>query len=187
MSRISDNEFGDRCHAHHEAGHAVAAVVHGFEVLSLDILPISVPGVGQTYGSANLDLPASMAILGKGENAVMPILIVLFAGYFAEQRINANAELDTGPHQSDGNRLVEYAQRAICSPFVKDGTCFILPEELKKNEHLITACLEKAHGITQEFVSIHALAIDAVAEALADAKILRPADVKRIIRDAIAE
>lgn len=181
MSKTADDDFAVRCNAYHEAGHAVAAVVNGYRVLDVDIRPVFVHGLGNTQGSANLALPSPKEFLGKGEAVVMPILVVMFAGVFAEQRINPKAGIDFGHEQSDGKRAVKYAAGAICKPVVKNGVLVTPIEDVQKSMPLIEACIEKARLRSQDFVATHASAIEAVAEALATKRSLSPAEVDRLI------
>src|SRR4051794_33082957 len=90
--------------AHHEAGHAVAAVVYDIGLVSVDIRPQRVPGGGIGRGGANFEMFPENEIFGQGEEAVMPYLITFFAGVFGEQQVNPAAGLETGLNP-DGFRV----------------------------------------------------------------------------------
>ena len=187
MNNAKDSDFGTRCNAYHEAGHAVAAIAHGFKVIAVDIRPVVIPGLGQTRGSAELALPTPRTFLGKGEDAVMPLLVVLLAGVFAEQRVNTQAGLDIGHAQSDGQRATQYAAGAICKPVSCNGVLVTPDEEVQKQMSAILACIEKAWGLAQDFANSHGVAIDAVGESLAKSGVLSPSKVEQLVADAMAK
>jgi ATP-dependent Zn protease len=184
MKQNSESAFVTRCNAYHEAGHALAAIVHGYRVVGVDIRPVIVPGLGQTLGSAELALPLPKEFLGKGEDAVMPLLVVLLAGVFAEQRVNDQAGLDIGHAQSDGQRAMKYAAGAICKPVLRNGNLVTPGEEVQQKMPLILECVEKARLRAQEFASSHGAAIDSVAEALGKSGVLTSIEIERLIADA---
>lgn len=186
MTNYPEVGFNTRCTAYHEAGHAVAAIVHGFKVIALDIRPVIVPGIGQTLGSAELALPTPQTFLGKGEDMVMPLLVVLWAGVFAEQRVNSKAGIDTGHAQSDGQRAMQYAAGAICKPVLRDGNLVTPKDEIQQQMSLIVACVEKARSKAEVFASTHGCAIDSVGEALAKSGVLAPAKVEQLIAHAMS-
>jgi len=183
VNRTLDDAFAVRCNAYHEAGHAVAAISHGFLVAGIDIRPGFVPGVGQTLGSAELALPSPKEFLGKGEDAVMPVLVVLLAGVFAEQRINDRAGLDIGHAQSDGQRAFIYAAGAICTPAVRNGVLVTPGEEVQRKIAVIQKSVEKAQAQAQQFVASHGPVIDGVAEALIKVKVVSHQDVESLIHN----
>lgn len=185
MKNTSDGGFAARCNAYHEAGHAVAAIVHGFKVIAVDIRPVSVPGLGETLGSAELALPSPSEFLGKGEDVVMPLLIVLLVGVFAEQRLNAKAGLDIGHAQSDGQRAMQYAAGAICKPITRNGSLVTPGEEVQRQMPLILECFEKARIRAQEFANSHGAAIDSVGEMLANSGVLTPREVEQLVAAAM--
>jgi len=183
----SDGDVAARCNAFHEAGHAVAAILYGFKVIAVDIRPVVVPGLGQTLGSAELALPSPGSFLGKGENAVMPLLVVLLAGVFAEQRVNPQAGLDIGHAQSDGQRAMKYAAGAICKPLTRNGSLVTPGEEVQRQMPVILECIEKARGLAQDFANCHGAAIDLVGESLARSGILTPSEVEQLIAAAVTK
>ena len=69
-----------RADAYHEAGHAVAAVILGVGLTSVDIRPRRAPTGTIGRGGAELLPPPDREILGRGEGAVMPFLVTLLAG-----------------------------------------------------------------------------------------------------------
>jgi hypothetical protein len=109
----------------HEAGHAIAALVFGFTVTSIDIIPRVVPGTSGQLGKAGVDLqfPTMLAVAGRGEEAVFNILVILFSGYLAERKVNALAELEETHPQSDGARAYEYLRCAISKPAIDQYGC----------------------------------------------------------------
>lgn len=181
MTNSSNNDYTTRCNAYHEAGHAVAAVMLGFEVVAVDIRPIFIPGLGQTLGSAELALPSPQVFLGKGEDAVMPLLVVLLAGAFAEHRVTTEAELDVGHEESDGQRAMKYAAGAICKPITRNGILVTPGDEVERKKDAIRTCIEKAMKNAEEFVNKHGAVIDSVGEMLAALGVLTPTEVEQLI------
>ena len=170
----------DRNDAHHEAGHAVAAVVYGIGLISVDIRAPRVPGGGIGRGGTNFEMFPENEIFGQGEKAVLPYLITFFAGVFGEQRVNPSAGLETGPN-SDGFRVMKYASGAICAP-VQIGTQFRpRQEDLQRNQARITACMEAGRKGAEEFAVKYGAAIDAVADELLAKQVLSAAQVEAIV------
>lgn len=74
------NNNSQRANAYHEAGHAVAAIVFGTGLVSVDVRPKPVPGGGIGQAGADFARLSDSQILGRGENAVMPYLVTFIAG-----------------------------------------------------------------------------------------------------------
>ncbi len=117
----------------------------------------------------------------------MPLLVVLLAGVFAEQRVNFEAGLDIGYAQSDGQRAMQYAAGAICKPVSRNGVLVTPGEEIQKQMPAILACIEKARGMAQNLANSHAEAIDAVGESLAESGVLTRSQVEQLVADAMAK
>jgi len=148
--------------AYHEAGHAVAvaAVVLGTGLVDVDIRSQRVPGGGIGRAGANLVRPQDRDILGRGEDAVLPLLVTLIAGWTAEKRVSRDAPFEHIHPHSDGYMVRRYAIGAVCTP-VSDGGRIVLRAE--------------------EFVVRHGTAIDAVASELLANEVLSAAQVAAIV------
>src|ERR1700731_705226 len=73
--------------ATHEAGHAVAAVVLGLGLKSVDVRGRRMPDGNHSAGFTELQVP-SPDIASKGEDGAMPYLIQSLAGAYAEAKVN---------------------------------------------------------------------------------------------------
>src|SRR5262249_54774756 len=150
--------------AHHEAGHAVAAVVLGTGLISVDIRPQRVPGGGVGRAGANLVRPQDRDILGRGEDAVLPYLVTLIAGWASEKRVSPGAQFEHNHPQSDGQMVRRYAIGAVCTPVSDRGRIVLRAEEQVEKADRISAFIELAQQRAEEFVALHGAAIDAVAK-----------------------
>jgi hypothetical protein len=185
MSYTSATHVEARFNAYHEAGHAVAALVQGFRVKAIDIRPVAIPGLGLTLGATELDIHPIQHYIGKGEDAVMPLLIVFLSGVFAEQRVNPQAGLDVGHPDSDGQRAMQYAAAALCIGVLRNGKLMTPGEEVQKQMKAIIACVEKAMNLAEAFATSHGAAIDAVGDSLACSGVLAPDTVASLVAAAM--
>lgn len=167
--------------AHHEAGHAVAAVVYGNGLVSVDIRPQRVPGGGIGRAGADFARPPDREILGRGEDAVMPYLVTFFAGGLAEKRVNEAAALEYGHRHSDGEMVRRYAIGAVCTPVRVRGQIVLRAEEQVEKAGQISAVIEGAQRRAAEFVVRFGAAIDAVAAELLKHERLSAAEVQAIV------
>jgi hypothetical protein len=168
--------------ATHEAGHAVAAVVLGFKLKSVDIKRRPLLGgkvsVGLTdTGPVNLD-----DVAGKGEDAAMPHLVLTFAGYMAEGYVNPRVYEGGGYHQDleDTRRTAAAACCALTER--KGGGLEVRPEELRRNRDRLTALLTSASTTSNELVQQHWSAIEEVAALLLKSQRLSGAEVEVVVQ-----
>src|SRR5258708_2952345 len=138
-----------RAVTHHEAGHAVAAVVLGTGLVSVDIRPRLVPGGGVGRAGADFVRPTDSQILGRGEDAVMPYLMTIIAGWLAEKRVNEAAGMEYGHPHSDGELVRRYAIAAICKPICVHGQIILRKEEQEEKADQIRAFIEASQQQTE--------------------------------------
>lgn len=167
--------------AHHEAGHAVAAVVLRTGLISVDIKPMQMPGGGIGIGGANLRCPPE-SILGKGEDDMLRYLITFLAGWLAEGLVCPGAELEYGHPQSDGASVLRYARGAFCVPVLRDGRVVLPGDEVEAKRSRIDALISRAIVEGTSFVARHAGAIGAVATALLHRETLSAREVEELVK-----
>lgn len=170
-----------RANAYHEAGHAVAALLMGTGLMSVDIRPQSVPGGGIGRAGTDLARPPDDEILGHGEDAVMPYLVVFFSGVLAEALVNPGAGLEASHSHSDGAMVLRYATGAVCTPVREGGQIVFRGEEVQRNINRIEALMEKGRKRAEHFVASHRQAITAVATALLEKQILASEEVHELV------
>src|SRR4051812_25447188 len=76
------------CTAMHEAGHAVAAVVHGIAVGRVNVIGEMLPDGRPGLGFNEIAYPHLHSLFGRGGDAAWPLLVTLFAGSFAEELVD---------------------------------------------------------------------------------------------------
>ncbi len=162
----------------HEAGHAVIALSHGFKVTGIDLIPREVPGTGGKIGTAgaNINLPTLSSIEGKGESAVLDILVVICAGIASERFLDPSAEMEVDSIESDGRRLLNYAARAIFSSITKDGNS--VTELTNERLDALGPVFERAETRAMELVKQHENAIYTLANLLEAKKQLSGGDIE---------
>ncbi len=166
---------------YHEAGHAVTAVVLGTGLVDVDIRSQRVPGGGIGRAGANLVRPQDRDILGRGEDAVLPLLVTLIAGWTAEKRVSRDAPFEHIHPHSDGYMVRRYAIGAVCTPVSDGGRIVLRAEEQVEKADRIGALIELAQQRSEEFVVRHGTAIDAVASELLANEVLSAAQVAAIV------
>lgn len=165
--------------AQHEAGHAVAAIINGYGVTIIDIIPQVVPGTGGQMGKAGaeLQLPTLESITGRGEEAVFEILVILLSGYFAERAVNASVELETNHEQSDGGRAMKFLAFAIAPPVIHNGQIVT-----RVDQDQFRAVWKRAEDEAAILVQKHAAAIRTLATLLETKGRLSGDEIERCVR-----
>ena len=120
-----------------------------------------------------MGLPSHKVIAGKGEEDVLPVLVVLYAGFFAELVVNPKAILEEGFDQSDGDRALEYAKYSLLAPpKMRDGK-LVSSIDIDRLKSLINAAKERAEMLVKK----HSDAIDELASLLDAHGSLRAAEI----------
>jgi hypothetical protein len=154
--------------AMHEAGHAVAAIVHGSGLKSVDINRSRLPGGLISLGFTDSDIPTDQEIYGKGEAVALPHLICQLAGPFSEaldhpQIVNGGL---VGGDQQDVENARRIAVMAVCEGTWNGDKIEISPEEITRNHDRLQKLWGSAQKATDLFVKQHQRSIRAVALAL---------------------
>lgn len=147
--------------ATHEAGHAVASVVLGLNLISTDIKRRPVQG-GTSLGYTR----CPHLIERQSGEKVIPALIQTFAGPLAEIAVNPDA-YGSGADRMDRAEALQAAKIAVCIPTQRpDGNWEISPAEQARSSPEIDALILKGLEGAACIVNDHAFAIVAVADAL---------------------
>jgi len=163
----------------HEAGHAVAAIVCGYRVNSIDIIPQVVPGTGGQMGKAGaeLQLPTLETITGRGEEAVCGILVTLLSGYLAERGVNASAQLEQNHENSDGGRAMKFLAFAIAPPFTQNEQVVT-----RVDQDQFRDIWKRAEDKAAILLETHAAAVGALANLLETKGRLSGVEIERCVR-----
>jgi len=146
----------------HEAGHAVAAVVLGLPLRSVDIVRRLLPNGRISLGYTDCPIRSKECSI----EALMPGMILSAAGPLAEISANPDAAAG-GAFDSDLADIDRMAAIAVCkAQKVLGGRSFIPPEEIEKNAEEIEKVRKLAMTEAVELVNRHANAINTVAELL---------------------
>ena len=167
--------------AQHEAGHAVAAIVCGVYLVSVDIQPQQLPGGGIGIAGADFHFPPDNTILGRGENVVLPLLVTICAGWLAEKLVNAKAFMETGHPSADGDVLYRYATGAVCIPVRRDGKIVLPSEEREKNKSRINSLIDTAEQEAAKLVHKYKRTIGVVARELLKRRFITGITVRQIV------
>ena len=164
----------------HAAAHAVAAVVHGIDLISVDIKKTKM-GDNVREGCAFVEPIEPSDIIGKGKDAAMPHLVLSLAGSMAQDNLYPGC-LDDFPDSSDGKRALAIAAAALCD--VTEHNDFLGAfdsEELKPQvEVLLASAIDEA----DRFVDDHILLIIKVAGLLFERDELTGDEVRSIVNAA---
>jgi hypothetical protein len=151
----------ERFAAYHEAGHAVIDTVLGVAVVEhCDIKERESSG-GNTVGTLD-----NRKFIGKGREAVMPVLVGLMAGVAAELLENPTAQ-SCYSGRDDRRKAREFAEQAIWGVVDASGNSFTIgPEEVPDKEEIITYMLADAELEADRLVEANLAAIRRVAKLL---------------------
>ena len=165
----------------HEAGHAVASVVLGQGLKSVNIRPHVLPD--GRIRSGLTDTPFMEAdIAGRGESAAKPYLIQGFSGPIAEIKVNWRYHEQNGS-SGDYERIRRIAAIAICGTPSAESYVEITPEEWARNEPRWRALLESAYTDAVSLVEDHWPAIKEVATLLGARQELSGDEVAAIVNN----
>jgi ATP-dependent Zn protease len=170
-----------RSTALHEAGHAVAAVVFGLELKSVDIKRRRLPNGTLVCGSTNSEPVKLAEIACKGEEVVKPFMIVALAGGFAQLTVDRSDDVSAGARQ-DREDAKGMAIAALCETIDVDGEKRVAHEELARKEDQINALVGSAIAATEQFLSVYWNSVTAVAALLMDREGLSGEDVAAIVK-----
>jgi hypothetical protein len=166
--------------ATHEAGHAVAAVVLGIELVGVDLQRRRRPDGTTSLGFTNAPVP-TRAVAGKGE-AALPYVAQCLAGPLAEMAVNPGLLESSGGDAGDRNGARMIAAVAVCEAVeCGAGRAEITPEELHRQGARIDGLMSAALAAACDLVNDNAPAIGLVAEALMERGRLSGAEVAAIV------
>jgi cell division protease FtsH len=168
----------------HEAGHAVSAVVLGFNLKSVEIRRRRMPSGQWSLGFTDTGSVVNLEVAGKGEEFVKSYLIQEFSGPMAELQVNDRAaESSALADDLEGARRI--AVLAICEASDKgDGTFEINPNEMARNEARLNSLIRNALEATNLLIKDHWSAICRVADLLVTRKVLTGDEVATIVNAA---
>jgi hypothetical protein len=167
----------------HEAGHAVAVIVHGSGLKSVEVKRDCLPGGLISLGLTDSYIPTDQEIHGKGEAVALPYLICQLAGPFSEARVHlqmVNITLAGGDQQDRENAQCIARLAVREGPWTGDKIP-ISPEEITRNHDRIEGLLNSAQKATFLFVEQYQRSIHAVALALNERYRLTDDEVREIV------
>ncbi len=160
------DELNDIRHiALHEAGHAVSAVVLGFDLRKVDIKR-RVIEAGVSVGFTDTGVLKLDDVRGKDDETILRYMVQCSTGPMAEMTENPDARLH-GAFKEDVEGARRIAAGAICelSPREGGGT-WIPPEELERNKERLQSLIDTSVERADKLVSDHWRAILKVRELL---------------------
>lgn len=178
----------------HEAAHAAAAIMLGIELDSVELkrrpMTDGKTSLGRVVGSVLIE-----DIAAKGENAVMPCLIMFMAGAVAESYINPLLTPDSVSHEWDVLEGMTFAMLAVFNLTEKDERHEIgSEEEIRKrrldalwdeeirNRPRLNTLWKAALRATVEFVETHHGIISRIASVLKKRRTLTRNEVIDIVK-----
>jgi hypothetical protein len=168
--------------AMHEAGHAVAAIVLGFDLISVDIVGRQTPEV-EILGVADSGRVHGSELAGKGEEVGLPYIIHSWAGPLAESKVNPHVgDGEYEAHRLDLESNYRFAALSICNPTKgADGLREITREERERNFDRVQALCDRGLVAAAKLVQTYWPAIEEVAALLLKRKRLTGAEVAAIV------
>lgn len=169
--------------ATHEAGHAVAAVMLGRPLESVDLNHRRRPDGTLSVGFTDSGRIGFLDVAGKGEDAAMPILISALAGPMAESMVNPRI-LEFGSYSGDITDARRVAAVAICDAgdFVQGDRGLELSSDVQRlNAPRIQALWSLALDTASGFVEMHRDVIQTVAAELRKKRRLSGKEVADVV------
>lgn len=140
----------------HEAGHAVAGVVIGLEVRSVNIRPYLLPDGRTRFGLAEA-MSRHDELAGKGEAAAMPYLIQGWSGPIAEQKVN-DRYYEYNGSSSDFERLKHIAIISVCGYGMESNVVMSEEQRLRVNALLESSRLAAVRLVGERWPAIRTVA-----------------------------
>ncbi len=167
----------DRYSAIHEAGHAIAAILLGLDLLEVSIGERHLPGgmlIGGDFKWRGVTLPD---LAGKGDMAIPPITLYL-AGPVAERKMNPNA-INPAVLSDDFVRALEMASYAAGIVTDMGGGCY----QVAATRHDQMAMYTKGRDAAGVLVDEHWPTIEALADLLQVRRSMTGGEVAEFIGD----
>jgi ATP-dependent Zn protease len=140
----------------HEAGHAVAAVVVGLEVKSVNIRPHILPDGRIRFGLAEA-MFRDDDLAGKGEAVAMPYLIQGWSGPIAEQKVN-DRYYEYNGGSNDFDLLKHIAIISLCGYATEDNVVMSEEQRLRVNALLESARIAAVKLVDERWPAIRLVA-----------------------------
>jgi hypothetical protein len=175
-------EMNDIRHiAVHEAGHAVAAIVQGVALNSVDIEEKRTPDGMWSRGFTD----SPIAFQDTSEATVMPFIIQSLCGPLAEMRVDPNGKekaVLTTAFQGDYSVCNQLAAIVVHEDTSGEkGDLVIHSDDVRRNRDRAQEVVERAVPLASALVDANWNAIDAVATRLLEAKFLTGSEVSAIV------
>jgi ATP-dependent Zn protease len=162
----------------HEAGHAVAAVVLGEKLLSVDVRQRQLPDGRLQLGLTDCEGVNAIDSLGMGHQAALTHVIRAFAGPVAEALVNPDFRAG---HSGDIASVRELVSLAFGRGVAKDGQVVFAGWDEVRQDDRVLDLLRSAQADAIRLVDHHWEAISAVAVRLLEEEQLSGDDVASIV------
>jgi hypothetical protein len=166
----------------HEAGHAVAAVVLGMRLWSVTARQRETSDGKSREGFTHFEGAPRSGIIGKGEEAARPLMVVFLAGSKAEASVNDRAFSDSR-YDLDNEAASQIITIALCPATpTPDGLFPVDPAEINRNLGRFNKVLAEADRAATDLVNQYLNVIKKVAERLLERQELQGDEVVAIVK-----
>jgi hypothetical protein len=179
----SDDQNAPLYIATHEAAHAVAAVLLGLRLRSVDIKTLPLDRDHVSAGFTDTGEIVRSEIAGKGEAAVKAELITSLVGPLAELRVNPRFYDYKHVASFDFQKANELARLAVVDPTQTDEEGYALAEERERTEPLARALYDSAFTAAAKLVEAHYPIISKVAQLLMARRELSGEEVRAVVEE----